>query len=76
MRSRPNVDIDDIAPIAYDEDENVYFELQNAIDQTEQCVYLMADARPDQTATIPAGKRSISYPYGQPTLARSLTMAS
>lgn len=63
MRSRPNVDIDDIAPIAYDEDENVYFELQNAIDQTEQCVYLMADAA-DQTATIPAGKEINFYPYG------------
>lgn len=63
MRSRPNVDIDDIAPIAYDEDENVYFELQNAIDQTEQCVYLMADAA-DQTATIPAGKTINFYPYG------------
>ena len=63
MRSQPNVDIDDIAPIAYDEDENVYFELQNAIDQTEQCVYLMADAA-DQTATIPAGKTINFYPYG------------
>lgn len=63
MRSQPNVDIDDIAPIAYDEDENVYFELQNAIDQTEQYVYLMADAA-GQTATIPAGKTIIFYPYG------------
>ena len=63
MRSQPNVNIDDIAPIAYDEDENVYFELQNAIDQTEQYVYLMADAA-GQTATIPAGKTIIFYPYG------------
>ena len=63
MRSKPNVDIDDIAPVAYDEDENVYFELQNAIDQTEQYVYLMADAA-DQTATIPAGKTIKFYPYG------------
>lgn len=63
MRSKPNVDIDDIAPVAYDEDENVYFELQNAIDQTEQYVYLMADAA-DQTATIPAGKTINFYPYG------------
>ena len=63
MRSQPNVNIDDIAPVAYDEDENVYFELQNAIDQTEQCVYLMADAA-DQTATIPAGKTIKFYSYG------------
>ena len=63
MRSQPNVNIDDIAPIAYDEDENVYFKLQNAIDQTEQYVYLMADAA-DQTATIPAGKTIKFYSYG------------
>lgn len=63
MRSQPDVDIDDIAPVAYDKDENVYFELQNAIDQTEQYVYLMVDA-PEQTATIPAGKTISFYSYG------------
>ena len=61
MRSQADVDVDDIAPVAYFGSE-VYFTLQEAIDKAKTYVYLMADAMTD--AAIPADRKIVFYPYG------------
>ncbi|MBM6924920.1 S-layer homology domain-containing protein [Pseudoflavonifractor phocaeensis] len=61
MRSDPEKDVDDIAPVAYYGSE-VYFSLQEAIDKTKTYLYLMADVTED--ANIPVDRKITFYPYG------------